>query len=99
MRREQKLDELARAATQEPKRAVVAASIDELEQQLGAVGGGQRHQGLSERLLEAKESVSQDVEDSDGDGEAPQSSKTVCPIISSIISSIVVNFASLIRTH
>ncbi len=87
VRREQKLDELARAATQEPKRAAVATRVDELKQQLDAVGGGQRHQGLGQRLFEAKEGVSQDVEDSDGDREAPQPSQTVRPIV------------NLMRTH
>ena len=93
VRREQKLDELARAAAQEPERAVVATSVDELEQQLDAVGGGQRHQRLCQRLFEAKESVSQDVEDSDGDGEAPQSSKTVRPIVNLIAHSLMTPFS------
>ena len=71
VRREQKTRRTCAAATQEPKRAAVATRVDELEQQLDTVSGGQRHQGV-QRLFEAKESVPQDVEDSDGDCEAPQ---------------------------
>src|SRR5688572_11072197 len=85
--REQKLDELARAATQEPKRAAVAARVDELKQQLSAVGGEQRHERVGPRLFETIESVAQDVKDSDGNCEAPQPSETIHPIV------------HLIRTH
>jgi hypothetical protein len=85
--REQKLDEPARSATQKPKWATIETRIDELEQQLGAVSGEQRHEWLCERLFEAEESMAQDVENSDRDCEAPQSSQTIRSI------------ASLICTH
>ena len=87
VRREQEVDELARAAAQEPQRPVVETRVDKLEQQFDAVSGYQRRDGLGQRLFEAKKGVPQDVEDSDGDREASQSSQTICPI------------ASLMRTH
>ena len=77
VRREQKVDELARAATEEPQRAMVETCVDELKQQLGTVSSGQRRQRLGQRLFEAKESVSQDVENSDGDRKTTQPSQTI----------------------
>ena len=69
------------------KRAAVETRVNQLEQQLDAVRGGQRHHWLGQRLFEAKESMAQNVEDSDRDCEAPQSSEAIGPV------------ANFMRTH
>jgi hypothetical protein len=81
VRREQKLDELTHTATQEPERAAITTSVDQLEQQLSTISREQRHHGVGQRLFEAKECVTQNIEDSDRDREAPQTSETVRSII------------------
>ena len=77
VRREQKVDELARAAAEKPQRAMVETRVDEFKQQLDTVSGGQRHQRLGERLFEAKERMPQDVENGDGDRKTPQPAQTI----------------------
>ena len=68
-------------------RSAIAARVDKLEQQLSVVSGEQRRDGMGQRLFEAKECVTQNIEDSDRDREAPQTAETVRSII------------HLIRTH
>ena len=86
VRREEKINEPAYAATHEPQRAAIETRVDELEQQFGAVSGSQRYERLCERLFEAEESVAQYVEDGDGDRKTPQSSQTIRSIANLICS-------------
>ena len=87
VRREHEIDELAWTATEEPERAAIESRVDDLQQQFGTVSCGQGHEGMCPRLFEAKESMAQDVQDSDGDCKASQPAQAVRPIV------------NLMRTH